>query len=246
MKLNTATREWLVRLVTRTSYIVSPVAAANAAVWTPLTMLGGSWKPIRPQTLTATLVQSAPQTGTLQLRVVGLLPTGEQVTETTPIVAVPAKATTYVHLAIPFETVISVEYKASTMSVGATIAVGFLNSLLRTTTGIVEHVAPRNWGFWFGRDRVRPSPDGDFYAVCPGDEDDPDFMWGQAHNFTTGRPVWLDQGAVVVADGDPAWPIYRDKLSFVADKFIDGHGLTAYAEGDLLEIRLSMLASDDP
>lgn len=186
-----------------------------------------------PQTITATVAQSAPAAGNIQLLIEGLDQNGEFLSERTPVVQVAAKATTYVYAACVFSLVTRVAYLGS-FSAGSTIKVGWSNDLKKLDTGTVAHVGSANQGWG----TAVPM------SLSKGDVQ---ILTANAYSLTQNQP-WYLKGGPRLSYCEPGWMGSKDKVGIDWSKLIQPSSDAAptYAATDSVLITMDLQSLETP
>lgn len=226
------------------AFAVSAVGIANAASFTSLTVLGRRYA--HAVTPTITITQSTPGAGIVQFRVRGYDRMDNFIEEVTPVLGIAAKATNYIHLSVPFETITEVAYTASGMTVGAQVKVGYLCDLVRANGATVEHLGADNFGIGlpgrvFPRSAELPAELG---VECVDTTRQVTMI--QAWNVTKGRAVPFQDGTFVLGRSAIGWRGCSQKLGIDAATVETVHGDTpAFSVGDMVWLHCGILY-DDP
>lgn len=197
--------------------IVTAVAVPDAATFTDLTVK--KWVFSTAQTPTVTIVQSAPATGTVQIRMRGYDPRGEWIEEISPSLGISAKTNNHIYMSRLFREVVEVAYIASGMSVGATIAVGQVNDLARTNSAGTQHIAPTNFGFWVPGQKSSRTGLGPYQLGERCDPVETRVVHCHMLNVTTGK-VWIGLAdSETMGVSATSWTGADDKVGFDFSKF---------------------------
>lgn len=238
--IEVASHHVAVPIVPLSAAIVSAVAITDQADYTNLTVK--RWRFAVAQTPVVTIRQSAPQAGTIRLRVRVRDPRGEIAEEITPVVQLQAKSVNHVWLAGLAHEVTEIAFIATGMSVGATVEAGQVHDLQRATTATVHHHAPENWGFWIPGQRASRLDPGAYSAAELCDPNEPELRHIQVVNFTRKFTYEGLDGAATLGVSAAGWVAQDDKVGLDWSKIEDQSGLqTQYSVTDLCEIHLNAM-----